>query len=137
VNNLSQRRFASGFTLLEVLVAMTILGLGVVTLLQIFSQGLQLGARSTARTETLTSGARVMDELLARKKLTDGAQSGTVGAGGRWSAQVHALRDNTPSLNLSSPWEIKEVALDMTVNDDGRERRIEIKTLRLSKKGNP
>ena len=137
MNNLSQRRFASGFTLLEVLVAMTILGLGVVTLLQIFSQGLQLGARSTARTETLTSGARVMDELLARKKLTDGAQSGTVGADGRWSAQVHALRDNTPSLNLSSPWEIKEVALDMTVNDDGRERRIEIKTLRLSKKGNP
>jgi general secretion pathway protein H len=41
VNILSQRRCASGFTLLEVLVAMTILGLGVVTLLQIFSQGLQ------------------------------------------------------------------------------------------------
>ena len=136
MNILSQRRTAGGFTLLEVLVAMTILGLGVVSLLQIFSQGLRLGARSTARTEALTSGARVMDELLARKKLTDGAQSGTV-ADGRWSAQVQALRDNTPSLNLSSPWEIKEVTLDMTVNDDGSERRIEIKTLRLSKKGNP
>ena len=131
-----QRRCTSGFTLLEVLVAMTILGLGVVTLLQIFSQGLQLGARSTARTETLTSGARVMDELLARKKLTDGAQSGTV-ADGRWSAQVQVHRDPTPSLNLASPWELKEVALEMSVIDDGRERRIEIKTLRLSKKGNP
>jgi len=137
VNILSQRRCANGFTLLEVLVAMTILGLGVVTLLQIFSQGLQLGARSTARTETLTSGARVMDELLARKKLTEGAQTGRVGADGRWSAQVQAHRDPTPSLNLTSPWELKEVALEMSVNDDGRARHIELKTLRLSKKGNP
>jgi prepilin-type N-terminal cleavage/methylation domain-containing protein len=132
-----QHRSASGFTLLEVLVAMTILGLGVVTLLQIFSQGLQLGARSTTRTETLTSGARLMDELLARKKLTEGAQTGTVGADVRWSAQVQALRDSTPSLNLSSPWELKEVALEMTVTDGERERRIELKTLRLGKKGNP
>lgn len=132
-----KHRSASGFTLLEVLLAMTILGLGVVTLLQIFSQGLRLGARSTTRTETLTSGARVMDELLARKKLTEGAQTGTVGAEGRWSAQVQAVRDNTPSLNLSSPWELKEVALEMTVTDGERERRIELKTLRLGKKGNP
>jgi prepilin-type N-terminal cleavage/methylation domain-containing protein len=132
-----QRRADGGFTLLEVLVAMAILGVGVVTLLQIFSQGLRLGARSTTRTESLTAGARVMDELLARKKLTEGAQTGTVGADGRWSAQVQALRDNTPSLNLSSPWELKEVALEMTVNDGGRERRIELKTLRLGKKGNP
>jgi len=132
-----QRRSDRGFTLLEVLVAMTILGLGVVTLLQIFSQGLQLGARSTTRTESLTSGARVMDELLARKKLTEGAQTGTVGVDGRWSARVQALRDTMPSLNLSSPWELKEVALEMTVNDSGRERRIELKTLRLGKKGNP
>ena len=137
MNILSQRRCANGFTLLEVLVAMTILGLGVVTLLQIFSQGLQLGARSTARTETLTSGARVMDELLARKKLTEGAQTGRVGADGRWSAQVSSHRDPTPSLNLTSPWELKEVALEMSVNDDGRARHIELKTLRLSKKGNP
>ena len=137
MNILFQRRSANGFTLLEVLVAMTILGLGVVTLLQIFSQGLQLGARSTARTETLTSGARVMDELLARKSLSEGSQTGRVGADGRWSAQVRAHRDPTPSLNLTSPWELKEVALEMSVNDDGRERRIEMKTLRLSKKGNP
>ena len=132
-----QRRFASGFTLLEVLVAMTILGLGVVTLLQIFSQGLRLGARSTTHTETLTAGARVMDELLARKKLTEGSQTGTLGADGRWSAQVQAVRDHTPSLNLSSPWELKEVGLEMTVTDGERERRIELKTLRLGKKGNP
>ncbi len=63
------RRSLRGFTLLEVLVALTILSLGVVTLLQIFSLGLRLGARSAVRTEAAADGARVMDELLARRKL--------------------------------------------------------------------
>ena len=130
-----QRHSETGFTLLEVLIAMTILGLGVVTLLQIFSQGLQLGARSTARTETIASGARVMDELLARRTISDGSQAGKLGANGRWNAQVQAVRDPSPALELSSNWELKEVALEVTVIESGLERRVDLKTLRLSKKG--
>lgn len=126
-----------GFTLLEVLVALTILGLGVVTLLQIFSQGLRLGSRSSAQTETVSAGARVMDQLLARKQLDEGAQSGRLGADGRWSAQVQAVRDSSPSLNLSSNWELREVSMEMTVNEAGLERRVSLKTLRLTKKGRP
>lgn len=132
-----QRRCVNGFTLLEVLVAMTILGLGIVTLLQIFSSGLRLGSRSSARTETMSSGARVMDELLARKNLSQGSQNGTIGLDGRWNSRVQMVRDTAPSLNLSSNWELKEVALEMSVNEAGQERRFELKTLRLSKKSNP
>lgn len=127
----------TGFTLLEVLVAMTIVGLGVVTLLQVFSQGLRLGARSSARTEMIASGARVMDELLARKTLSEGGQAGSVGANGRWSAQIREVRDPEPTLNLTSNWELKEVSLEMTVSDSGRERKIDLKTLRLTKKASP
>jgi len=131
-----KRNPLSGFTLLEVLIALTILGLGVVTLLQIFSLGLRLGARSTASTEAVTYGARVMDELLARKTLADGSDSGTVAAVGRWKSQVQAVRDSSPSLNLSNNWELREVALEMTVTDGGQERRVELKTFRLTKKSN-
>jgi general secretion pathway protein I len=130
------RNSLRGFTLLEVLVALTIVGLGVVTLLQIFSLGLRLGARSTTSTEAVTYGARVMDELLARRKLSEGSDSGTFGAAGRWKSQVQTWRDTSPSLNLSSNWELKEVALEMTVTDGERERRVDFKTLRLTKKGN-
>jgi prepilin-type N-terminal cleavage/methylation domain-containing protein len=123
-----------GFTLLEVLVAVTIVGLGVVAVLQVFSLGLRLGARSTTSTEAVTYGARVMDELLARKKLFEGSDSGTLGAAGRWRSQVQAVRDSSPSLNLSSNWELKEVAVEMTVMEGDRERRVDFKTLRLTKK---
>jgi type II secretion system protein I len=134
VSTQPQHLYTRGFTLLEVLVAMTILGLGVVTLLQIFSSGLRLGSRSSARTETMSNGARVMDNILAQKKLQEGSQNGTLAVGGRWNSRVQMVRDTTPSLNLSSNWELKEVALDMTVNEAGEERRLELKTLRLTKK---
>lgn len=117
------------------MVALTILGLGVVTLLQIFSMGLRLGARSADHTSAVTSGARVMDELLARKKIVDGSQSGKVGVDGRWNAQVQAVRDSQTNLALSSPWTLKEISLEVTVVEAGRERRVDLKTLRLIQKG--
>ena len=126
-----------GFTLLEVLVALTIVGLGVVTLLQIFSLGLRLQSRSNVRTEAIVQGSRVMDELLARKKLIERSESGKLGPEGRWTAQIHEMRDAPSSLGLSGNWELKEIALEMTVRDGERERRIDFKTLRLAKKANP
>ncbi len=42
----SKFEIRNGFTLLEVVVAMSIVALGVVTLFEIFSLGLRLGARS-------------------------------------------------------------------------------------------
>lgn len=126
-----------GFTLLEVMVAMTIVGLGVVTLLQIFSVGLRLGTRSNTQTEASAQSARIMDELLARPILRDGSESGKLAQGGHWRAQIQTLRDSTPSLNLGSNWELKEVGLELIVADGDRERRLELKTLRLARKANP
>lgn len=135
--NTCRYKSTEGFTLLEVLVALTILGLGVVTLLQIFSLGLRLGARSSVHTETMTEGARVMDEMLARKRLPAGSESGILGTDARWQVQVQTMRDSPSSLNLSSDWELKEVTLEMTITQDGHRRNVDFKTLRLTKKGNP
>jgi prepilin-type N-terminal cleavage/methylation domain-containing protein len=126
-----------GFTLIEVLVAMTIVGLGVVPLLQIFSLGLRLQARSAVRTEAVVQGARVMDELLARKRLGEGSDKGRLVNDGRWSSQVQRTRDELSSLSLSGNWDLKEVVLELFVLDGAQERRMELKTLRLSKKANP
>jgi prepilin-type N-terminal cleavage/methylation domain-containing protein len=125
-----------GFTLLEVLVAMTIVGLGVVTLLQIFSLGLRLQARSMSRSEAIVQGGRVMDELLAKKRL-DGTVDGRLSGNGRWTAQVRTVPDGPTSLGLSGNWELKEVALDVKIRDGERERQVELKTFRLARKANP
>jgi hypothetical protein len=46
------------------------------------------------------------------------------------------VRDPSTALTLGSNLELKEVALDVTVTDGGRERRVELKTLRLVRKQN-
>ena len=130
----AQFKFAAGFTLLEVVVAMTIVGLGVVTLLEIFSMGLRLGARSEIRTEVINSGRQVLDEFLVRRSLPEGTEEGTFEPRGRWQLRVQPVRQDSKELTLSNEWELREVALDIIVSDAGRERRVELKTMRLVKK---
>jgi prepilin-type N-terminal cleavage/methylation domain-containing protein len=128
---------AKGFTLLEVVVAMTIVGLGVVTLLEIFSLGLRLGARSAVRTEVITDGRHVMDNFLARGVVQEGTERGTLDPQSRWVLQVQGRTNVSTELSLSNDWELKEVTLDLVVSDAGRERHVELNTLRLVRKKNP
>jgi prepilin-type N-terminal cleavage/methylation domain-containing protein len=135
-----RRRFSSlapGFTLLEVVVAMTIVGIGVVTLLEIFSSGLRLGSRSSAATEAMIYGRQAMDEILLRRRIEEGPQQGSLNERARWKLGVEPVREPSDTLSLSSAWELKEITLDMRVTDAGRDRPVELRTYRLVRKKNP
>jgi prepilin-type N-terminal cleavage/methylation domain-containing protein len=127
----------AGFTLIEVVVAMAIVGLGVVALLEIFSLGLRLGARSSLETESMAYGRQVMDEVLARRKIEEGPVQGYFQGSGRWRLQIQNVHEPTRALSLGSDWELKEVSLDVRLMDGGREREVEFKTFRLARKSEP
>ena len=127
---------SAGFTLLEVVVAMTIVGIGVVTLLEIFSSGLRLGSRSSAATEAMTYGRQAMDEILLRQKIEEGAQQGSLNERTRWKLGIEPVREPSDTLSLSSAWELKEITLDMRVTDAGRDRTVELRTYRLVRRKN-
>jgi prepilin-type N-terminal cleavage/methylation domain-containing protein len=128
---------SAGFTLLEVVVAMTIVGIGVVTLLEIFSTGLRLGSRSSAATEAMTYGRQAMDEILLRRTIEEGAQQGSLNERARWKLGIEPVREPSDTLSLSSAWELKEITLDMRMTDAGRDRPVELRTYRLVRKKNP
>jgi len=121
------------FTLLEVVVAMAIVGLGVVTLLEIFSLGLRLGSRSYARTAAVTYGRQVMDEFLVHREVPEGQTEGAFGEEHRWTLNVAPVREEFKRLSPGA-WELKEITLEMRYRDGEREKQIEMKTLRLVKK---
>jgi hypothetical protein len=112
---------------------MAIVGLGVVTLLEIFSSGLQLGTRSRDRTEAVAYGRQVMDQFLARRKVAEGTEQGEIGDSSRWQLQVQPVR-SVEGLTLGNDWELKDIELEIFVPESGRERRVELRTLRLVKK---
>lgn len=116
---------------------MTIVGIGVVTLLEIFSNGLRLGSRSSAATEAMTYGRQAMDEILLRRKIEEGAQQGSLNERTRWKLGIGPVQEPSDTLSLSSAWELKEITLDMRVTDAGRDRTVELRTYRLVRKKNP
>jgi prepilin-type N-terminal cleavage/methylation domain-containing protein len=128
---------SAGFTLLEVVVAMTIVGIGVVTLLETFSSGLRLGSRSSSATQAMAYGRQAMDEILLRRKIEEGAQQGVFNDQTRWRLGVEPVREPPETLTLSSAWELKEITLDMRVTEAGRDRPVELRTYRLVRKNNP
>jgi hypothetical protein len=95
-----------------------------------------LGARSAVRTEAAAYGGQLMGEFLARREINDGSEQGRSETGNRWTLQIQPLKEGAPALGLSSNWELKEISLDAAVIDAGRERRVELKTLRLVRKRN-
>ena len=127
---------AAGFTLLEVVVAMTIVGIGVVTLLEIFSMGLRLGSRSSAATEANAYARQAMDAILLRRRIEEGAQQGALNERTRWRLGIEPVRESADTLSLSSPWELKEIILDMRVTDGGRDRLVELRTYQLVRRKN-
>ncbi|HBA39332.1 MAG TPA: hypothetical protein DCZ05_06210, partial [Deltaproteobacteria bacterium] len=90
----SKLKTQNGFTLLEVVVAMSIVALGVVTLFEIFSLGLRLGARSFERTEATAYGREAIDEFLIRRGASEGGESGSFGERYHWRIQVKTLPED-------------------------------------------
>jgi len=129
--------WSAGFTLLEVVVAMTIVGIGVVTLLELFSMGLRAGSRSAVATEAMTYGRLAMDEILLRRKIEEGAQQGSLNERVHWKVGIQPVREPSDTLSLSAAWELQEIVLDVRVTDAGRNRPLELRTYRLVRKKNP
>jgi prepilin-type N-terminal cleavage/methylation domain-containing protein len=125
-------KLQTGFTLLEVLVAMAIVGLGVVTLLEIFSMGLRLGAKSSERVEATAFGRQLMSEVLIRREIGEGREEGSLGEKLRWHLQVVRVREETELL-LSAPWELRELTLQIRDPQSG-ESKVEMKTFRIARK---
>ena len=123
-----------GFTLLEVVVAMAIVGLGVVTLLELFSLNLRLGARSAERTEATAYGRQLMDEVLIRREINEGRGNRSSNRNGRWNLTVEPSQESD-SLSASQ-WDLEEVTLDWVYGDGNGKRgvQMQMKTLRLLRK---
>ncbi|MBI2210012.1 MAG: type II secretion system protein [Deltaproteobacteria bacterium] len=132
---LRNSKFKRGFTLLEVVVAMAIVGLGVMTLFEALSAGLRLETRSSDQTKAITYSRQAIDGFLIRRGIRDGGEEGSAGGRYRWSVEVRPFQES-PQLS-SIRWDLKEVRLRMRYREGEREQEVELKTLRLLKKNNP
>lgn len=90
------RTFPSqGFTLLEVLIAVAILGTAIVVLLLQFSVALRASSITQNVTVAVLHAKEKIEELKMERELSESSKSGTFGDGYEWETQVIPYRHET------------------------------------------
>lgn len=118
-------RRVRGFTLLEILVALTIFGLVGGALLELFGSGLRTARLATERTHAALLARSMLTELIADPYLTPGLLEGDFDDGYRWQARLTQPEEYQSDLGRA----LEPLHLDLTItwgdSDDERQFRLE------------
>ena len=132
---------SSGFTLLEVLVAMAILGIGLCVILELFSGGLRSAKVSEEYVKATWHGKGKMEEVLSAKDLTEGVTEGAFDSLFSWTLEVKKANPSVSAAEPigeeeveSLPVDLYQVVLKVTWPSGARQRTIELESLRTYKK---
>lgn len=85
---LKPKRDYPGFTLLEVLVAIAILGIGLTIVIELFSGGLRLGRISGEYTKAMNYAKMKIEEIMIKPKMVEGMEEGRLDEDFRWQVVV-------------------------------------------------
>jgi general secretion pathway protein I len=121
-----------GFTLIETLVAISILAISLVVILQLFSGGLKSSRLSDEYTRGIFHAREKMDEILLAGELTEGVISGDFDDGFRWRAEALHL-DIKEAGDVKLPFRAFNIKVDVMWDAGGHEKHFAINAIKLVK----
>lgn len=129
---MNKRSAEQGFTLIEVLVALTILSISMAVLLNIFSDSLSRIRENESRTVAGSLAQSLLAEVGVSQPLHEGDEGGTFANGYRWRVRAERYGTNEDR----QAWPVTALLVTVSVWKDGNaERPMELTTLRLVPKG--
>jgi len=116
-----------GFTLIEVAIALSILGIGVVTVLELFSGALQMERSSATRARAVVHARTLFDATITLPEFEPIAEAGDFGDGYRWERTIREAPEYTDGsgreFDLVSSWTMYEIEVtvlwDQTIDRQG------------------
>lgn len=145
-----------GFTLLEVMVAMAILGISIVVIMELFSAGLKSAKASQDYTKIIMLARQKMDQLTIGRNLAEGVDGGEFeGTPYRWQTEIKAYEPEDTGQDLAAllsavlsgqagqgaaafssdkkpPFEIFEITTKVLWGDEKKPRSFELKTIKTN-----
>lgn len=85
------RSSESGFTLLEIIIALVILGIGFALAMELLATGVRSAKASEDYTQAILLARQKMAEIAATRNLEGSADAGEFGGGFRWASEIQPL----------------------------------------------
>ncbi len=129
--------FAKGFTLLEVVIAMAILGMGLAVIMELFSGGFRLGRTSEEYTKAANYARIKLEEIGSQQNITEGTEEGEFDDVFRWKVSMKKI-DILPiekDPNFKPPVELFQVKVSVLWKSGSKERSASIESYKMSKSG--
>lgn len=126
----------SGFTLMEVVVSLAILGICLTIILELFSGGLRSAKLSEDYTKAIWYGRMKMEEVLTAPSLSEGITEGSFDSHFTWRREV---KRKNPKLSLEEnggeglPIDIYQIIVRITWPSGSGQRSYEVESLRAFK----
>jgi type IV pilus modification protein PilV len=132
-----KRRRAAGFTLLEIMVSLAILGIGVVATMQIFGGSLRLQDRASRETRAVLYARALMDELLIRPEIKNHTEEKETTAEGfkarvevRSAGASEGIEDKVLDLDIGIG--LRVLAVQVAWQDGAGVKTYEVQSMRLA-----
>ena len=136
------KRGTHGFTLLEVAIALAILGVGVVTVLELFSAALRMESNASVRSRAVVYARGLLDQTMTLPEVRAGSDRGRFDDTYHWEVVVRQAPEYTedkdkPQHDLAIKNELTMYEIEVSVlwpQARDREGVYTIRTLRLAPK---
>ncbi len=122
-----------GFTLLETLVALSVLAIALVVVLQLFSGGLKAGKASDDYTRAVFHGREKMEEILLVAPLEAGIMEGYCDGKYRWQTEVAPIELPEEEAQVL-PFRMMEITVRIFWSQGIRDKRFELHTTKILEK---
>jgi general secretion pathway protein I len=125
------RKNCRGMTLIEVLVAFIVLSVTMSVIMQIFSGGMRNARLAESYSRAVFLAESKMAAAGLERPLLPGEYSGQAGGEMRWRVSVTPAEDDATTNAQLMPMRLYQVQVTAAWGDDGRERQVELTSLRL------
>lgn len=125
-----------GFTLIEVVIALAILGVGLTVIIELFSGGLRLGRASVEYTKAVNFARMKMEEIAIKPNIQEGTDEGEFDPTYRWQVEIKKmdLLSAQKDRDLNPPVELFQVKVNVLWKSGSKERSAIFETYRTEKR---
>jgi general secretion pathway protein I len=126
-------QFPPGFTLIEVLVAITLLAVALVAILQLFSGGLRSIRLSDEYSRGIFHARELVEQVQVSEGFSEGVLQGRFEDGYRWKAEIKRS-PALPEEERKPQFELFEVKVSVVWDSSSGEKHLELMTTKIGEK---